>query len=358
MLASDVAEALSARLVGDGSLRIDRVVHPADAEGQFDLAVALTSDTFGALASSKALAALVMAPAPPAPERVKTLIVADHERLALAKLTALFDGGPARNAGIDPTAVVAADAVIGEGVVVGPFVAIGPRVRIGARTVILSHTTIGADVTIGEQGLIYAGVRIGDRVTIGDRAIIHYNAVIGSDGFSFLPVPQATGGSAPKKALPTRIHSLGKIVIGDDVEIGACSTIARATLETTRIADGTKVDNHVHIAHNVTIGEACLIAGMVGVSGSVTIGDRVMLGGGVGIADHVNIGSDSMVAAASAVGTNVGAGAKVAGYPAMPHERALETYMYLRRLRALYNRVKVLDEKIEALQKSARNDKG
>src|ERR1043166_1800995 len=357
MLGRDFAAAWSARLVGEGSLQVDRVVHPADAQGQSDLAVALTAETFRALGSSKAVAAIVAQNAAPAPDHIKTLIVAGHERMALATLTALFDGGPARNAGIDPTAVVSADAVMGESVSIGPFVVIGPRVRIGARTVILSHATIGADVTIGEQGLIYSGVRIGDRVTIGDRFIVHYNAVIGSDGFSFLPVPQRKGGPAPAKAIPTRVHSLGNIVIGDDVEIGACSTIARATLETTRIGDGTKLDNHVHIGHNVTIGEACLIAGMVGISGSVVVGDRVMMGGGVGIADHISIGSDSMVAAASMVGSNVGDGARVAGYPAMPHDRALETYMYLRRLRALYNRVKVLDDRIEALQKSNKDGK-
>ena len=269
MLVREVAEALSARLVGDGSLRIERIVHPADADKPSDLAIAMNAESFEALSTSQAVAAVVSAKLPAVPARVKSVIIPEHERAALAQLTALFDGGPAHGTGIDKTAVVAADAEIGDGVSIGPFVVIGPRSRIGARTVMLSHATIGADVTIGEQGLIYSGVRIGDRVSIGARAIIHYNAVIGSDGFSFLPTPAA---------IPVRVHSLGKIMIGDDVEIGAASTIARATLESTQIADGTKIDNHVHIAHNVKIGKACLICGMVGISGSVTIGDHVVIG--------------------------------------------------------------------------------
>ena len=124
--------------------------------------------------------------------------------------------------------------------------------------------------------------------------------------------------------MPARVHSLGKIMIGDDVEIGAASTVARATLESTQIDDGTKIDNHVHIAHNVKIGKGCLICGMAGISGSVTIGDGVVLGGGVGVADHVTIGANAKVAASSGVGTDVAAGTTVSGYPAMPHEKSAE----------------------------------
>jgi UDP-3-O-[3-hydroxymyristoyl] glucosamine N-acyltransferase len=349
MLVREVAEALSARLVGDGSLRIDRIVHPADADGPSDLAVAMSAEAFEALTTSQAVAAVVSAKLPAVPARVKSVIIPEHERAALARLTALFDGGPAHAAGIDKTAVVAADAEIGEGVSIGPFAVIGPRSRIGARTVVLPHVTIGADVTVGEQGLIFSGVRIGDRVSIGARAIIHYNAVIGSDGFSFLPTPGA---------IPPRVHSLGKILIGDDVEIGAASTIARATLESTQIADGTKIDNHVHIAHNVKIGRGCLICGMAGISGSVTIGDHVMLGGGAGIADHVTIGSNATVAAGSGVGMDVDAGQTVSGYPAMPHEKSMEIFVYTRRQKALHDRVAKLQTRVDALEQSQRDEKG
>lgn len=350
MLVRDVAEALSARLVGDGSLRIERIVHPADADKPSDLAIAMTAESFEALSASQAVAAVVSAKLPAVPERVKSVIIPEHERAALARLTALFDVGPAHAAGIDKTAIIAPDAQIASDVSVGPYVVIGPRSRIGSGTVVLPHVTIGADVTIGERGLIYSGVRIGDRVSIGARVIIHYNAVIGSDGFSFLPIP-----SSP---VPVRIHSLGRVVIGDDVEIGAASTIDRATLEATLIADGTKIDNLVQIAHNVKIGRSCLICGMAGISGSVTIGDGVIVGGGVGIADHVTIGAQAKVAGGSGVGSDIAPGATVSGYPAISHEKNLELILYSRRQKALHERVGKLQTKVEALERSQRDEKG
>jgi UDP-3-O-[3-hydroxymyristoyl] glucosamine N-acyltransferase len=328
MLVRDVAAALSAQFVGDGSLNIERAVHPSAVERVSDLAVAMSSDALAALASSKAQVAIVADKAK-ARDGFKAIIVASQGRATLAKLTALFDTGPVHQSGIHASALIAPDATIGEGVSIGPFVTIGPRSRIGAHTTILDNVTIGADVTIGDNGLIYSGARIGDRVAIGDRAIIHFNAAIGSDGFSFLPV---TGAG---KGRPQRVHSLGSVAIGDDVEIGANTTIDRATLETTRIGDGTKIDNQVQIAHNVRIGESCMICGKVGIAGSVEIGDRVLLGGGVGIADHIKIGSDAIVAAGSGVGTSIAAGAKVSGYPAIAHERSVELFMFLSRHKRL-----------------------
>ena len=324
MLVRDVAAALSAQVVGDGSLNIERVVHPSAAEHASDLAVAMSSDALSALAASKAQIAIVSDKAKPR-DGLKAIIVAGHERQTLAKLTVLFDGGPAHDAGVHPSAIIAPDATIGVGVSIGPFVTVGARSRIGAHAVVLGNVTIGADVTIGSNSVIYAGVRIGDRVSIGDRAIIHFNATIGSDGFSFVPVTGAGKGK------PQRVHSLGNIAIGEDVEIGANTTIDRSTLETTRIGHGTKIDNQVQIGHNVRIGESCLICGKVGIAGSVEIGDRVLLGGGAGIADHIKIGSDAIVAAGSGVGTSIAAGAKVSGFPAIPHERSAELYIFLAR---------------------------
>jgi UDP-3-O-[3-hydroxymyristoyl] glucosamine N-acyltransferase len=351
MLVRDVAAALSAQLVGDGSLDVERVVHPSAAERASDLAVAINSDAFSALAGSKAQAAVVSDKTAKPRDGLKAIIIAGHDRSTLAKLTALFDGGPAHAPGIHPSAVIAPGTEIGRGVSIGPFVTVGARSRIGANTVILSNCSIGADVTIGENGLVYSGVRIGDRVSVGDRAIIHFNAVIGSDGFSFLPV---TGTGAGK---PQRIHSLGNIVIGHDVEIGAATTIDRATLETTRIGDGTKIDNQVQIAHNVRIGESCLICGMVGIAGSTEIGDRVLLGGGVGIADHVRIGSDAIVAAGSGVGSSIAAGAKVSGYPAIPHERSVEVFAFLSRHKRVLRDLQEVKARVAALDSSTQAKK-
>jgi UDP-3-O-[3-hydroxymyristoyl] glucosamine N-acyltransferase len=346
MLVRDVAAALSAQVVGDGSLDVERVVHPSAAVAASDLALAISGDALAALAGSKAQVAVVSDKTAKLRDGLKAIIVAGAGRATLAKLTALFDKGPAHPPGVHPSAVIAPDAVIGAGASIGPFVTVGPRSRIGANTVILSNVSIGAEVTIGDDGLFYSGVRIGDRVSIGARAIIHFNATIGSDGFSFLPVT-GTG-----KGRPQRIHSLGGVAIGDDVEIGAASTIARATLETTRIGNGTKIDNQVQIAHNVQIGESCLLCGMVGIAGSVVIGDRVLLGGGVGIADHVKIGSDAIVAAGSGVGTSIEAGAKVSGYPAIPHERSVELFMFLSRHKRVSRDLDEIKKRVATIENS------
>jgi UDP-3-O-[3-hydroxymyristoyl] glucosamine N-acyltransferase len=304
----------------------------------------MSAEARSALAASKAQVAIVSGKSAAAPGGLKAVIVAgQHERVTLAKLTALFDGGPVYEAGIHPSAVIAPDAKIGEGASIGPLATIGPRSRIGAGTTVLANVSIGADVTIGSNGLIYSGVRIGDRVSIGDRAVIHFNATIGSDGFSFLPV---TGTGQGK---PQRVHSLGGVTIGDDVEIGAGTTIDRSTLETTRIGDGTKIDNQVQIGHNVQIGESCLVCGKVGIAGSVEIGDRVLLGGGVGIADHITIGSDAIVAAGSGVGTSIAAGARVSGYPAVPHERSVENFMFLSRHKRLLRDLADLKTRVAAI---------
>jgi UDP-3-O-[3-hydroxymyristoyl] glucosamine N-acyltransferase len=152
--------------------------------------------------------------------------------------------------------------------------------------------------------------------------------------------------------LSTRINSIGTVVLGDDVEVGANSAIDRATLAATRIGSNTKIDNLVQIGHNVLIGENCLICGMVGISGSVKIGDRVVIGGGVGIADHVTIGTDAMIAAGSGVGSNVAAGSIVAGYPAMPRERAVEQVRNIARLRKLFQEVDEMRKRLACLEQT------
>lgn len=353
MITKAIADALGARLAGDGALEIERIVHPDDAQRPCDLAVAMTAESAAALERTKAQAVVVSAKRAPAAGRFKAVILIEQPRYALATLTALFDAGPARVAGVHPTAVVAPDATLGAGVDVGPYVVIGAGSRIGAGTAILPHVSIGANVVIGEQGLIHSGARIGDRVVIGNRVVIKYNATIGSDGFSFAPE------LGPRLPYPAdlelrRVHSLGTVTIGDDVEIGAGTSIDRATLEATRIGNGTKIDNHVHIGHNVTIGESCLICGKVGISGSATIGDRVRIGGGVGISDHVAIGTEAIVAAGSGVGANVPERTFVSGYPAMRHERTMEIIHYLGRQKALHVKVDDIKSQIAELEQGSK----
>lgn len=350
MLVRDIAQALGAELDGDGDIAVKRLVHPAQAEGPSDLALAANPQAAAALAQTKA-SAVVVAAAAPRPNRAFAAVIAiTQPRLALARLTSLFDLGPRQDRGVHPTAVVAADVELGADVSIGPYATIGPHSRIGAGTTIMPQVTVGAGVSIGANTLVHSGVRIGHDCRLGDRVIVHGNAVIGADGFSFAPdLMSAIAFTAGVTV--QRVHSLGNVVIGDDVEIGACTTIDRATLESTRIGRGTKIDDHVHVGHNVTIGESCILCGMVGVSGSVIIGDRVRLGGGVGIADHVHIGDQAVVAAGSGVATNVAPGAFVSGYPAQPHQRTIEQHLYLGRQRRLYDRVAAMASRLEELEK-------
>jgi UDP-3-O-[3-hydroxymyristoyl] glucosamine N-acyltransferase len=331
---SEIAAALGAEFAGDGRLVIEGVDHPALAKPT-DLALAMEEDALAALPASRAKAAILKRGCP-VPDRLAGVIYVDHPRYALAGLTKLFARPPHVPPGIHPSALVDPTAVIGEGSAIGPFTQIGSGARIGPRAIMLGQASIGADVRIGADALIHPGVRIGERVEIGDRTILHNNASIGADGFSFaIPEP----GELPRPGQPPiqRIASLGTVVIGDDVEVGANSCIDRGTIEATRIGNGSKIDNLVMIGHNNRIGRGCLIAGRVGISGSCRIGDGVILAGGVGIADHVTIGDGALVLAGAQVGSRqIAPGAVVMGYPAMARVKFFEQVRHLHRLKKLF----------------------
>ena len=348
MQLSDIASALSAKVSGDGALDVGRIVHPADAEGKGDLAVALSKEAQDHLAGTRAGAVLIPASASP-PNGTAAILYGGNDRMAIAILSALFDRGPAHGSGIHPAAVVAPDAVIGEGASIGPCAVIGAGSTIGAGTTVLSHVSVGADVVVGRDCVLHPGVRLCDRVRLGDRVVIHCNTVIGSDGFSFLPVSNPDG-SSNGIAAPKRTHSLGTVVIEDDVEIGAGTTVDRATLRETRIGRGTKVDNQVQIAHNVVIGENCVICGMTGIAGSCVIGDRVVIASGAGLAPHLTIGDGATITASAGLASRVPPGAVFSGTPATYHEKFMSRLADIGRLRQLYPRVDDLKKRVEALE--------
>lgn len=351
MLTKDIAQALAGRLEGDGSIEIDRVTHPGKARRPSDLAVAVSAEAAAALPRSKARAVVVSAQHRLASGAFSAVISVGETRMALAKLTALFDPGPVHESGVHPAAIIAGDAHIEDNVSIGAYAVIGPGTRIGAGTTIMPQVTIGANVKLGVDCLLHSGVRIGDGCTLGDRVVIHANAVIGADGFSFAPDMMSPSALTAGVTM-ARVHSLGNVEIGDDVEIGACSTIDRATLESTRIGRGSKIDDHVHIGHNVIIGESCILCGMVGLSGSVVLGDRVRLAGGVGIGDHVRVGDQAIIAAGSGVATDVPANAFFSGYPAQLHQRTIEQHLYLRRQKRLHDKVNAIGSRLGALEKA------
>ena len=338
-----IAAALGAQAYGDLSISITGAAEPAIA-GPDDLALALSPAFVADLASGDARAAVITADTDWQTAGLQAAIVAPRGRLAMAGLTRMLDAQPAFPAlGDSHPSSVTDGAWIGAQCSIGPFthIAAGARIDAGAR--IASHVSIGAGTVIGENATIHAGARIGAGVTIGTGVTIQSGAVIGGDGFSFvtegLSGPEqakARGGSArltpPDHAAWHKIHSLGGVEIGDDVEIGANSTIDAGTIRATRIGRGTKIDNLVHIGHNVTVGEDCLLCGQTGIAGSVVIGNRVVLAGQTGVGDHHTIGDDVVTGAGTMILSNVPAGKVLLGYPAQRMDQSIASYKALRRL--------------------------
>ncbi len=357
---SEIAAALDTRAEGDGAMPIARPAHPAEA-GPDDLAIAMDARHVAALAKGKARAAVLSAGTDWRALGLEGAILITRPRYALAGLTQAFAVAPSAAPGVHPSAVVAPDAVLGEGVAIGPLCVIGAGVRIGDRATLVAQAYVGDGAAIGADALIHPGVRVCAGVTIGARAILHPNAVIGSDGFSFVtPSPgsvesvEATGRVAEdaRNMRWARIHALGAVTLGDDVEIGAGATIDSGTLSDTRIGNGTKIDNLVQVGHNVRIGANCLLCAQVGVAGSATIGDRVVLGGQSGVADHVRVGDDVVAGARSAIAGEARAGSVLLGAPAMPRDEALAIMLAWRRLPKLIETVRALKKRLSATEPS------
>ena len=337
---AEISVALGAQAAGDLSVVIEAASEPASA-GPTDLALAMDPKYADGIAKGAAVAALLWQGADWQALGLKAASFAPRGRLAMAGLSRMLDAGPVIAPGVHALAVVDPSAVIGAGAAIAPFVVIGPGVAIGAGARIASHVSIAEGAQIGVDALICQGARIGARVVIGDRFICQPGAVIGSDGFSFV-TPEKSGVEEIRETLGqrdgvtaqswTRIHSLGAVTIGNDVEIGANACIDRGTIRDTTIGDGTKLDNLVHIGHNVQVGQDCLLCGQVGVAGSSRIGNRVVLAGQCGVNDNIFVGDDVIAGGATKIFTNAPAGRVLLGYPAVKMETHLEMQKALRRL--------------------------
>jgi UDP-3-O-[3-hydroxymyristoyl] glucosamine N-acyltransferase len=341
-----LAAALGAEAHGDTDLEIGGAAEPA-AAGPDEIALAMQPAFADDLGKGAARAAILWPGADWKELGLAAAILAPRARYVLAGIGRTFERPPEIAPGIHPTAVIDPSATLGEGAAVGAFVLIGARARIGAGARILNHASIAEDAVVGDDALVLAGVRIGARVRIGHRFIAQPGAVLGGDGFSFVtPEPgiveeaRATGAiTAREQQAYVRINSLGAVVVGDDVEVGANSCIDRGTIADTVIGDGTKIDNLVQLGHNVKVGRTCLICGCVAVGGSTVIGDRVVLGGKAAIADHLTIGANSVITGNSGVASNVPPGRIMMGYPAVRMDQNVEIYKALRRLPRLMARL-------------------
>jgi UDP-3-O-[3-hydroxymyristoyl] glucosamine N-acyltransferase len=348
---AEIAAALGAEAVGDLSLRVERAAEPAMARAG-DLALAMDPRYADGLAQGQARAAMLWPGADWQALGLQAAIFAPRGRLAMAGLSVMMDPGPEIAPGIHPMTVIDPTAQIGAGAAIGPFVTIGAGAIIGARARIASHVSVAEGVVIGEDALICQCARIGARVKIGHRFVCQPGAVIGADGFSFV-TPEKSGVEEIRETLSqrseireqtwTRIHSLGAVTIGDDVEIGANCTIDRGTIRDTTIGRGTKLDNQVHIGHNVEIGEDTLLCGQVGIAGSARIGSRVVLAGQVGVNDNIFVGDDVIAGGGTKIFTNAPKGRVLLGYPAVKMETHVDIQKALRRLPRLGARVAALE---------------
>ena len=297
------------------------------------LALALSEEEIANLAKTKAKAALV-----PFGVNISglTTIEVERPRLAMMKLITLFYEEPAIMTGtsnIHPTAVVHETAKIGQNVQIGPHVIVSKNAEIGDGSKLLGNTYIGNNAKIGKNCFFHTGVNIGDRVKIGDKVILHNGVSLGTDGFSFVTenpnnIEQARkeGGIKEQNTEQVifKIPSIGSVVIGNNVEIGANSTIDRGTIENTVIGDDTKIDDLVMIGHNCRVGKGCLIVSQVGIAGSCVIGDRVVLAGQAGLADHIEIGADSIVTAKAGVTKSFPEKSIIVGIPAVPRKEFIK----------------------------------
>jgi UDP-3-O-[3-hydroxymyristoyl] glucosamine N-acyltransferase len=334
---SELAQRLDCRLEGDGALDISGVAGLEQAEPG-DLSFYSNPKYAAALGATRASAVIV---GDDAPRPACAVLRSQHPYLAFAKAVEIL-APPMRPApGVHPLASIGAGVSLGDGVSIGPFAAIADGASIGARTIVYPHVTIGPGAIVGEDCVVHARVSIREQVRIGRRVILQDGVVVGSDGYGFARRPDGTHHKIPQT---------GSVVIDDDVEIGANSTIDRPAVGETRIAAGTKIDNLVQIAHGVQIGKDVLLAAQVGIAGSTVVEDGVTMGGQVGVVGHITIGRGAVLAAQSGVTNSVEAGTFVTGYPAIPNREWLKASTVFKKLPDLRKAVADLERRIEELE--------
>ncbi len=323
--ALELAERLGGHLVGEA--RLLRHLCSPDAPSADGAVVVMDARTLSMLEGP---VGVLVIPEALAERASPPYIVVARPRLALAQLSALFNSRPPPASTLSLQAHIDPAAELAEGVAVAPGAVVMAGARLGQGVVVGAGCVVGTNAVVGALSVLYPNVTLYDGVRLGKRVIVHSGAVIGADGFGYAPGP--TGA--------VKIHHLGTVEIGDDVEIGAGTCIDRATLGATRIGARSKIDNLCQIAHNVIIGSDCLIAGMVGIAGSTCLGDRVTVGGAAMIRDHLNVGTGATIAGRAGVTKDVPPGETWAGFPAAPYRKWVRELYLLGRLELIWQRFK------------------
>ncbi len=329
---AEVAKRLHGNVLGDPAV-ILKGFAPAERAQAGDLTFA-ENEGFFAKAEQSAASAIIVSHEVESTR--KTLIRVADARVAFAKALELFFPEPRPPAGIHPTAIVASSAQVDTTAHVGPYCVVGDRTRIGARCVLNGGNHVGADCRLGDDVILFPNVTLYARTELGHRVRIHAGSVIGADGYGYV-----LDNGTHRKVL-----QIGSVIIGDDVEIGANTTVDRGALGPTVIGRGTKIDNLVMIAHNVEIGEHCLLVGQVGIAGSTKLGNYVVLAGQVGIAGHLKIGHRVTVAAKAGVMNHISDGEKWFGLPAQPDKAIKRQLVALRQLPDWLKRIAALEKKV------------
>lgn len=340
MKLKDICKHLDGKLSGDGEIEITGVSGIKEAVPN-EITFVANSKYVSSIATTQASAIIL---GRGVSGNGKATISVDNPYWGFVKVLELFawESKEQNQSGIHETAIIGENTEIGEDVTIHAHSVIGDNVEIGNNTVIMPLVYIGSGSKIGNDGLIYSHVSIRENVTIGDRVIIHCGAVIGSDGFGFTP--------DPTNHSPYKIPQIGTVVVEDDVEIGANTTIDRATLSETLIKSGTKLDNLVQIAHNVIIGKDNCLAAQTGIAGSSTLGDRVNIGGQSGVVGHITVGENTVLYAKSVISKDTPPNSQLSGFPARAHKQELRQQAYIRKLPELLQDFTKLQLRVEELE--------
>jgi UDP-3-O-[3-hydroxymyristoyl] glucosamine N-acyltransferase len=329
---AELAAKVGAELHGDGSTVVSGVA-PLDAIRPGTVVFAEKErDVPAALASSAAAVIASIVPAGGA-SRPAILLTPQVRRVFAEICQLLFGGYPGEGVGAHPTAVIDPSAHLGVDVAIGPSVAVGPRCRVGARSVLRANVVLDEGASVGEDCYLFPGVVVGRRSVVGDRTVVHPNAVIGGEGFGF------TVGEGPSLKQP----QFGRVVVGDDCEIGACTTIDRGTLGDTVLGDDVKLDNLVQVGHNCRIGSHVRVSALSGFSGGAIVEDDCLIGGQVGVQNRVTIGRGCLIGGQSGVTHDLPPGSKVWGTPAHDLRTALKEIALVQRLPEIVGRLDALE---------------
>ena len=333
----EIAQKIGAELVGDPSIRIRNVAGIREArEGELSF---VSNPRYQSYLESTEASAVIVRERRGASRAA--LLVTPHPYAAFLSVLDVFSPEPdLPPSGVHPTAVIDETVTLGDDVAIGPHVVIEAGAEIGDRTVVMAGAYVGHRSRIGADGRIYPNVVIREEIEIGSRVTLHPGVVVGSDGFGF---------SKEDDGL-RKVPQIGRVVIEDDVEIGSNSAVDRATLGITRICRGARIDNLVHIAHNVEIGPHSILCAQVGISGSTRLGPRVILAGQAGLVGHIEIGEGARVGAQGGVTKSIPAGESVSGYPAMNHAKAQRSYASLRQLPDTQRSLRDLSRRVEQLE--------